>query len=314
VGKSVVLLEWPEPGNSLLSTVLGDLVDRVQVDPFRDDISQSLEEACRDAEIVCFHIDLTLRRGLPLQVANLSRRLRDQGRFVVNGDLQDISKVALAKHLKSIHLPTCEATRRGPADEALFIKTNLNFGGRKEKTLPSEIIESSNLATLVSREIDSYSYRTLARKDVPDDAWADRALFIERFVTNPADSFVRAYFSGVQIIMVVAYARGPIKKLAGDPRDTNYVTNLEHLKGGAEDFALSDSLKATVCRFVEETPVEFGCIDIVHDDLGRYYIVDLNPTPSGGVGMDHELNEYLRLGITDPDCRKGPGWAESPLI
>jgi hypothetical protein len=298
----------------LLSGVLGEFADRVEVDPFRDVSSQSLGDAGSDAEIVCFHIDLTLRCGLGLNVAEWSRRLEADGRYVVNGRVRDISKRSLARHLEMIQLPTCVATRHGPPDEWLFLKTNLNYGGRKEKLLPPEVVEEAELAELLSTEVGPYSYRVLQRKDVPAELWTDRAHVIEKFVTNTEESFVRVYFSGVQVVIVVAYAPGPIKKLQGDERDTNYVTDVNHLKTGAEDFGLSDSLKATVCRFVEQTPVEFGCIDLVHDDAGRYYVVDLNTTPSGGEGADPELNEYLRLGITDPDRRKTSGRRDSPLL
>jgi hypothetical protein len=314
VGKRAVILEWPEPGHSLLSRVLGDLADRVEVDPFHNDHAKLADRVCRDSEIVCFHIDLTLRRGLKLEIAQWSRQLEKQGRFVVNGFVQDISKRSLARHLRKIRLPTCIATKRGPADELLFVKTNLNYGGRKEKTLPPEILGAARLAGWISPEIGPYSYRMLARKDVPPGLWNDRAHIIEKFVTNSQDSFVRVYFSGVQIIIVVAYAPGPIKKLCGDPRDTNYITSIDHLKEGADDFDLSDSLKAAVCRFVEETPVEFGCIDLVHDDSDHYYIVDLNTTPSGAAETDPELNEYLRVGITDPAWRKAIRWRDSPLL
>jgi hypothetical protein len=228
--------------------------------------------------------------------------------------VQDISKRSLARHLRKIRLPTCIATKRGHADESLFVKTNLNYGGRKEKTLPPEIVGSASLSGWISPEIGPYSYRVMARKDVPAGLWTDKAHVIERFVTNSEGSFVRVYFSGVQIIMVVAYAPGPIKKLCGDPRDTNYITSIDHLKEGAEDFDLSDSLKAAVCRFVEETPVEFGCIDLVHDDSDHYYIVDLNTTPSGAAETDPELNEYLRLGIIDPAWRKATRRKDSPLL
>jgi hypothetical protein len=314
VSKPVVVLEWPEPGDSLLAGVLGDLADRVEIDPFRRYSTQSLDEICRDATIVCFHIDLTLRRGLPLNIADLSDRLREQGRFVVNGYVQDISKESLARHLRSIQLPTCIATELGPANEELFVKTNLNYGGRKEKNLPPEIVESSRLGELIAPDIGPYSYKVLARKEIPPTLWTDRAHFIEKFVSNVEGTFIRTYFSGVQIIIVVAYAPGAIKKLVGDPRDTNYVTDIAHLKSGAEDFLISDSLKSLICSFVEMTPVEFGCIDIVHDDFDHYYIVDLNTTPSGGVGTDAELNGYLQLGITEAAYRKTWGWLDSPLI
>src|SRR5262249_8429564 len=139
VVKRAVIFEWPEPGSSLLSGVLGDLADRVEVDPFRPLSAQSLEDAGGDAAIACSHVDPTLRRRLPLRLVNWSRRLEAAGRFVVNGRVQDISKRTLARHLRKIGLPTCVAPRRGPAKELLFLKTNLNYPRRKEERPPPEV-------------------------------------------------------------------------------------------------------------------------------------------------------------------------------
>jgi hypothetical protein len=206
------------------------------------------------------------------------------------------------------------ATENGPADEELFVKTNLNYGGRKEKRIPPEVAETSRMTAYMTEETGAYTYRVLKRKDVPAKLWNDSAHFIERFVTNSDDSFVRVYFAGVRIVIVKAYAPTAIKKLVGDPRDTNYVTDIVHLESGAEDFELSDTLKATVGSFVKKTPVEFGCIDLVYDDFDHYYVVDLNMTPSGGRGTDAELNDYLQLGITDPAYRKSVECTDSPLV
>ena len=57
--------------------------------------------------------------------------------------------------------------------------------------------------------------------------------------------------------------------------------------------------------FVENTPVEFGCIDIVHDGHDRHYIIDLNLTPYAGRGsIDPDLTHFLRLGMMNPRQHK----------
>jgi hypothetical protein len=137
---------------------------------------------------------------------------------------------------------------------------------------------------------------------------------VEKYVTNDENSFYRVYFSGGQIIIVKAFAQGIIKKLSGDPRDTNFVTDLEALKTGTDGLPISETLKKDVATFVELTPAEFGCIDIVHDGRDHHYIIDLNLTPYAGTRPhDPFLTNFLRMGITDPTRRKAEIFVDSPM-
>jgi hypothetical protein len=53
---------------------------------------------------------------------------------------------------------------------------------------------------------------------------------------------------------------------------------------------------------------------MVHDGHDHHYIVDLNLTPYAGTRVyDHELNQFLRMGITDPSQRKVMRFPDSPL-
>jgi hypothetical protein len=143
------------------------------------------------------------------------------------------------------------------------------------------------------------------RGGLQDSVWTDPAIVIERYVSNGENSFYRAYFCGKQVIIVKAFAPGIIKKLSNDPRDTNFVTDLEHLKAGTDELPINGTLKRDVATFVEHTPVEFGCVDIVHDGHDNHYIVDLNLTPFAGNGApDPDLCEFLKAGITGPRQRK----------
>jgi hypothetical protein len=137
---------------------------------------------------------------------------------------------------------------------------------------------------------------------------------VEKYIANAEDSFYRAYFSGKQIIIVKAFAPRIIKKLSGDSRDTNFLTDLEHLKAGTDHFEISAKLKRDVATFVENTPVDFGCIDIVHDGQDNHYIIDLNLTPYAGTrAHDPYLTDFLKLGITESSRRKPAAFLGSPL-
>jgi hypothetical protein len=202
----------------------------------------------------------------------------------------------------------------GSADEVLFVKTNLNYGGELERWVSAEDIAAGGLEHLVSNDIGAYHYKAVARGMIEEGIWTDPSIVVEKYVTNDENSFYRVYFSGKQIIIVKAFAPRIIKKLSGDSRDTNFVTDLESLKAGTDDLPLSETLRHDVATFVEHTPVEFGCIDIVHDGQDNHYIIDLNLTPYAGTRThDPFLTNFLRMGITDPTRRKAEIFLDSPL-
>lgn len=314
VAKSTVaVLEWRAWDGFLLTHVLGDCGVRVETDPFREFPSAQFDRLCDSFTTVCFHINLSVRHQLPLRIRDLTHRFIDRGVYVVNGLVRDICKSALQAHLEAIGLASLKAPKSGPADEVLFIKTNLNYGGELEKSLPREGVVSGGLEHLISPDLGAYRYKTVARKLVPDSVWTDPSIVIESYISNAEHSFYRAYFSGQQIIIVKAFSPVMIKKMSGDPRDTNFVTDLEHLKSGTDNLELSPTLKRAVAIFVENTPVEFGCIDIVHDGSDHHYIIDLNLTPYAGTRThDPFLTNFLRMGITDPTRRKAEIFLDTP--
>jgi hypothetical protein len=313
-GDKVAVLEWQAWGGFLLTHVLGEHAARIETDPFREFPSAQFERLCDSFKTVCFQINLSVRGRLPLRIRDLTNRFVERGIHVVNGLVQDIRKSTLHAHLEAVGLPSLKAARSGPADEILFLKTDLNYGGELERWLPQESLAAAGLERLVSADIGAYRYRAVERGMIEESAWADAAVVIEKYVTNKENSFYRVYFSGQRVIIVKAFAPGIIKKLSNDPRDTNFVTDLEHLKAGTDELPLGAALKRDVATFVEKTPVEFGCVDIVHDGHGKHYVVDLNLTPYAGNRVyDDFLNSFLLSGITDPSQRKAQRFLDSPL-
>lgn len=313
-GGKVAVLEWQAWKGFLLAHVLGADAVHIETDPFRDFPSVEFDRVCDSATTVCFQINLSVRGRLPLGTCDLTRRFRKRGIYVVNGLVQDIRKSTLHKHLDAIGLASPKAAPSGSADEKLFVKTELNYGGDLERWLPPASIAAGGLEHLISADIGAYRYKTVQRGLLQESVWKDPAIVVEKYVINREDSFYRVYFSGKQIIIVKAYASGVIKKLSHDPRDTNFVTDLEALKAGTDSLPLSGLLKRDVATFVENTPVEFGCIDIVHDGVENHYIIDLNLTPYAGTRPhDPYLTKFLHLGITDPNRRKLIDVTNSPL-
>ena len=314
-GGKVAVLEWRAWDGFLLTHVLGDDAVRIETDPFREFPSEQFDRVCDSFTTVCFQINLSVRGRLPLRVRNLTNRFVEQGVYVVNGLVQDIRKSTLHAHLEAIGLSSLKASPSGSSDEILFVKTDLNYGGDVERWLPPESIAAGGLEHLVSPDIGAYYYKTVERGMLQESMWTDPAIVVEKYVSNAENSFYRVYFSGEQVIIVKAFAPGIIKKLSGDPRDTNFVTDLEHLKAGRDELQISATLKRDVVTFVENTPVEFGSIDIVHDGHDKHYIIDLNLTPYAGKRLsDAFLTNFLRLGIPDPPQRTLRDYVNSPLV
>ena len=310
----VAVLEWQAWEGFLLTRVLGDDAVRIETDPFRELPSEQFEFVCDSFATVCFQINLSMRARLPLRIRDLTTSFVQRGVRVVNGLVQDIRKSTLHAHLESIGLSSPKAVQTGVADEILFVKTNLNYGGDLERWLPPESIAAGGLEHLVSPDIGAYCYKTVRRGMLQESIWSDSAIVVEKYISNAEDSFYRVYFSGERIIIVKAFTPGIIKKLSYDDRDTNYVTDLEHLNAGTDEISLSEKLKRDVATFVEKTPVEFGCIDIMHDGHDNHYIVDLNLTPYAGKKViDEFLTNFLRVGLMNVRQSKLSDFVDSPL-
>lgn len=315
VGGTVAVLEWRAWEGFLLAHVLGDEAVRIETDPFREFPADLFDRICDSVTTVCFQINLSVRSRLPMRIHDLTSRFAERGIYVVNGLVQDIRRTALHAHLEAIGLSSPKAAPSGSPDEILFVKTNLNYGGELERSLPAESVAAAGFKDLISPDIGAYCYKTVERGMLQESIWADPAIVVEKYVTNAEGSFYRAYFSGKQVIIVKAFAPGIIKKLSNDPRDTNFVSDLDHLKAGTDNLPISATLKRDVAAFVYNTPVEFGCIDIVHDGHDNHYIIDLNLTPYAGTnGYDAFLNDFLRLGIMAPPLRKQSDFVTSPLV
>jgi hypothetical protein len=312
--EKVAVLEWRAWDGFLLTHVLGNDAVRIETDPFREFPSEQFDRICDSFSTVCFQINLSVRGQLPLGIRDLTNRFVERGVYVVNGVVQDIRKSTLHAHLEAIGLSSLKAAPSGSSDEILFVKTDLNYGGNLERWLPPERIAAASFERLISTGIGAYQYKTVKREMLQEDFWTDPAIVVEKYVGNAENSFYRVYFSGEQVIIVKAFAPGIIKKLSNDPRDTNFVTDLKHLKAGTDELSISAKLKADVATFVEKTPVEFGCIDIVHDGHDEHYIVDLNLTPYAGKrAYDLFLKNFRRTWIMSPPQRKPAVSLRTPL-
>lgn len=269
--RSVAVYEW-QAWDSFLVSHLVDAAGRVTAsyDDPPDVLARALDAG---ADAVLPQINLSHGARFPHRRAAILDYCRGRGAVVLNASIGDIRKRTLHALLAGAGLPTAAAAPEGDGDEWLFVKSNLNSGGRPEtRWLGGE-------PALGPREY----YRT-QRKAIRPEVWADERLVVERYVDNPVGSFYRVYRFGDAVVVVKGHSRSLIKKLSGHPDDVNHPYWLHDVVAG--NTHLPDGLGATLSRFFATIPLEYGCLDIVHD-LTDYYVVDLNPTPYSGVDEEN---------------------------
>jgi hypothetical protein len=66
-------------------------------------------------------------------------------------------------------------------------------------------------------------------------------------------------------------------------------------------------------RFVDAFGLDYGALDLVFDDDDLPYIVDVNPTPWGGRGMQAEIVAHLRAGLVAVSAIRGSNRSDASL-
>lgn len=224
---------------------------------------------------VLFQINLSRADLFPERRRRLTARLQRQGLVVLNSEVEDITKHNLHRMLKRAGIDSLKASRRGPAEELVFVKTNLNFGGMNEQRLPESLrrIFLPVPACPIKRWDEYY---VALRRNVPRALWSDSSVVIERYVGNAADSFYRVYGFGDSIVVVEGRAPQLIKKLLGHRDEPHFLLSRRQLL--SQKTPLPRDLQRVLKRFLVHYPLAYFCLDLVHD--GRsHYIIDLNLTP-----------------------------------
>ncbi|MEM7428912.1 MAG: hypothetical protein AAF441_22725 [Pseudomonadota bacterium] len=290
---NILIYEWRAWTGFLISSLVEEQC-RLCASP-EDDISH-LEPALRPGiEAVLFQINLSESANFPLGRAKLITALENKGIKVLNKNIDDITKRNLHVLLSKAGISTAKASKAGDPEEILFVKSNLNWGGEVEHTLCPSLRDHYGPASSGSRITQHDQYYTIRRKDVTKDIWADRSLFIERYIDNTEDAFYRIYGCGASIVVVKAHARGLIKKINNHPLDINYF--FERQKIIEEKTQLPESLQNVLRKFLTDFEIDYFCLDIVHDTQ-EYFIIDLNLTPYlGPGGANPEASAFLIRGL-----------------
>ena len=226
------------------------------------------------------HLDCTLTTKFPICRPQLFDALDARGIRVLNRSVSDISKRTLQAACSSLDINTAAASRSGDPEETLIVKSNLNFGGKNEKFLTPDDRALLGIRSLPTPIKGPYEYPVLYRKDIPSDWWANDSLMIETYVGNAQDLYYRCWLFLDRILLIEMHNTKDVKKM-GDSRLTRHWT-FNHEGEAIRNPSSANYpalLLSTLVRFRTDFQLDYGTIDVVIDDDGEPYIIDVNTTP-----------------------------------
>jgi hypothetical protein len=292
---SLCIYEWKSWHGFLLPMMFPDAT-RVRARP-GESAADVLRRLPPDAGTFAFHVNLTDTRRIPLRRSQFCRSLHARGIRVLNEGVTDISKHHLQDVCAQAGLRTTRAQKSGDPDELLIVKTNANYAGEKEKFLTAQQRRALRLLP-ANRWIKRHDeYLIQPRRDVRPEHWQSRQLIIERFIENRRHVFYRAHKLGNQLIVSRMVNPAGIKKMLQQIRRTNWYLTLPSLNPVQGPRPHPAHVISAVARIGSALMLDLGSIDLLEDNDGRCYVVDVNASPFWGeTGYDHMLR-FLAEGV-----------------
>jgi hypothetical protein len=143
-------------------------------------------------------------------------------------------------------------------------------------------------------------YFVSRRGDLAPDVWNDPTLVVERYVKNPLGRFFRVYVAVNAIVISEAYTDTLVKRMEGRIRRHNHFLWRQGERIYAESNAAADlppRLLETAGAFLNRFHLDYGAVDVVENETGEFYEIDLNKTPFWGDEKQPGLLEHLHLGF-----------------
>lgn len=259
------------------------------------DVLGQIPSSCRS---FAFHINLTFAQRLPGDRLQLLDALRARGVHVWNADAVDISKRSLQAACARLGLPTVRAERAGDPDELVLIKTNYNFHGLKESGLSRA--ERSALGYEEPRgciDADGGVYKVQRRSEVLDDVWKSNHWVVERYISNRSDEFHRVYLAGSSLVLSRVVDASRFKKMPEGIARTSWFFRIPTTTSPTEGETRPELVAHQALLAARAMNIDFGALDVVSDDAGAVFVVDVNTTPYWGAGGHPELLAHLRAGL-----------------
>jgi hypothetical protein len=266
------------------------------------DASAILAAMPPDTAWFSWHVFLTFKRNIPPHRDALAAGLRKRGIITINEGIVDGSKRYTQAVLSQAGLPTTIAASVGDPGELLFFKSNHNFGGIAERRLPQELREYFKVALPHPSAPLFRDYGVIARHAIPPSAFHLEDIVIERYVTNRSDLFYRAFVVFDAVVLSRLVCKGVIKKaLEAEFREDYFFSFSDEAIGysSAPD-KTTQRVLSDVKRFCRAFELDVGAVDILLDEDGVPYIIDVNPTAFGGANLHRPgFLSHLLSGIQD---------------
>lgn len=259
-------------------------------------------EICPNPDLVLMHINLSDPTRLPVGRVQVIEALQKRGIRVWNALTSDTTKHRIQELNESLGLPVTRAGSEGDPDELLMVKDNFNHHMWGERRLTPE--ERTSLGYTFSGEspiVDLPDYPVMKRADVPEQWWENEFLFFERFVTNSGGDFYRIYLAGDSFAICAGRSEKPVRRMKECRDRVDYLMQRHYFGVPELEGRLPEDLRRIFCACVKVAgalQLDFGTLDVIVDDDGAVYVVDVNPTPWWGKGLANmEFFEHLREGV-----------------
>ena len=263
------------------------------------------------ARVFIVHVDASRTDGILDGDVGLFERLETQGITTINAQATDVRKRTLHERCAERGLSSAVATRDGPPDERLIIKTNLNAAGAPERRLVNRVRQSDRFKVDLSDTLaDTQGYLVCTRSEISERTWSDPTLVVERYLENPEGLFYRVYSLGPAAVVATICTDLLIKKLSTRASRREY-----HFfwSAAGEDIPLSEPPEearralSVARRAAAAMHADFHATDCVMGADGTILPIDVNKTPFWGGATRPGVIEHLRLGL-EYLVAGGPSW------
>lgn len=290
-GSGLAVLEW----NAWRGFLVGALFPGARRVPVElgDTGREVLARIPPGTHTVLPHVDLSRTGDVPRERAELVAALRERGIRVLNEHVVDITKRRLQEVCAGLGLPSTRTGPDGPPDELLLVKTDLNSGGKKERSVHPSRRRRLGIGPVSARIRGADDYRVLRRREVPPAWWDDPTLCLERYVANSRDAFYRAYVVDRQLVVSRAVSPLRVRRMEGELERTNHLFRDFAPADGTPPTPLPAGMLETLRAFVAGFRLDYGALDLVEDEEGRSYVVDVNDTPYWGSEWQEGVLEHL---------------------
>ncbi|WDQ17786.1 hypothetical protein [Rhodopirellula sp. P2] len=282
-----------------------------------DEVQDVLARLRPDTSDFLVHLNLSRQALFPRQRSELFEALEKKGIRTWNANVNDMTKRFVQSECQRLGLPTTAATRDGDPEEKLILKSDCNHGGRNERRLDLETRRRLGLPPESAVIDGSLDYPVMKRSELTDQ-WDDPGLVAERLIENSQGVYYRAYAIEGRLVIsrfVPPNPEHPIQRIEGAKARRNFLyEDYTSFVGASEsDDALPARLKSVVASFLIGIPLDFGALDVVEDNEGNFYIIDLNITPYWGVPGQPKMTRFLRQepSLREKLSKRIVGWIPS---